>query len=530
MTAKPFEPVIDSTEIQGDILAGFRKDHVRLLFVSVADTALPAFKGWIRAITPKLAYLDAVATFNVMFSAARRASQNGEAPPLSATWMNLAISGQGVKRLLPQDQWSQLDVTFLDGPTEDASLVGEPDNGSPGGPQSWLVGAPSHGHDVLLIIAGDDLADVERGTSEHTHALQNLVEEDDAVTVRLESGNARSAQPGHEHFGFKDGISQPGVRGRIGSATGQYVTARVLDPKDPSYALFAAPGQPLCYPGEFVLGYPRKREGSLDPNDTIVDPTIPLTKNGSYLVYRRLRQDVPGFMAAAEAMAAQLSQNQSFGPRSAGFAAACLVGRWPSGAPVIRSPLADDPALGDDSYASNNFQFAQASHLPMYGAHSKILPDNFPQADADTFGNTCPFSAHIRKVNPRDQTTDQGDGVRTLEHRILRRGIPYGADFDPSKPGSDNEDRGLQFLCYQSSIQRGFQFLMNQWANSADFPLGRGNDIVIGQSGEAQRSVTVLAPDGSQVLVTFPQRLVMTTGASYLFSPSRSALLNFFGS
>ncbi|POZ61053.1 Dyp-type peroxidase [Chromobacterium alticapitis] len=527
--AQPFEPILDGAEIQGDILAGFRKDHVRLLFISVTDVAVPAFKAWIRAIAPKLAYLDAVADFNRKFSTARRASADGRDPPMSVTWMNLAISGQGAKRLLSQDQWSQLDITFLNGPTEDATLVGEPDAGSPGGSRSWLVGAPNQGHDALLIIAGDERAEVDNTAAAHKDELLQLVANVAAVTVRLESGDIRSAQKGHEHFGFKDGISQPGVRGRIGTATGPYVTPRVLDSQDPWYALYAAPGQPLCYPGEFVLGYPRKHEGSDDPNDTVVDPTTPLTKHGSYLVYRRLRQDVPGFIAAAETMAAQLSQNPSFGPRTTAFAAACLVGRWPSGAPVMRTPLADNQKLGDDSYASNNFQFVQASHVPKYSAGSEIPPDDFPQARDDTLGSTCPFSAHIRKVNPRDQTTDQGPATRTLEHRILRRGIPYGVDYDPTKPGSDKEERGLQFLCYQSSIQRGFQFLMNQWANSADFPLGRGYDIVIGQRGEASRSVTVLAPDNSPVSVTFPQRYVVTTGAAYLFSPSKTALLSCFG-
>lgn len=519
----PQDPVLDGSEIQGDILAGFRKDNARLLFIAVADGAIPGFKAWIKQIVPELAYLNAVLGFNNEFSAQRR--DLGHDPPMSATWMNLAIGGQGAKRLLPQTQWSQLDQTYLNGPLADASFVGEPPAGTPEGPQAWIVGAPGNEPDALLIIAGDKAADVDAAATTQKATLEAI----QGVTVHLETAMTRAAaERGHEHFGFKDSISQPGALGTLGPG-GPQVTKRVLDPHDPLYQSFAAPGQPLCWPGEFVLGYPRKADGSLDPNQTVTDPTTGLTKNGSYLVYRRLRQDVPAFKAASAAMAAQLSQNASFGPRTAEFAAACLIGRWPSGAPLMRSPVADNSRLGDDTYASNNFFFAKAAAAPVYAEGSGVSPDTFPKAPADTFGEICPYPAHIRKVNPRDQTTDQGVGVRTLEHRILRRGVPYGSDYDPNDPASAGQDRGLQFICYQSSIQRGFQFLLNQWANSAQFPLGRGNDIVIGQNGQAARLATVLAPDGTQITINFPSRFVKTTGAAYMFSPSKTALLTCFG-
>jgi Dyp-type peroxidase family len=521
MTA-PQDPVLDGSEIQGDVLAGFRKDNVRLLFISVADSAIPGFKAWVKHIAPKLAYLDVVLGFNLVFSARRRVL--GSDPPMNATWMNLAIGGQGAKRLLPQTQWSQLDQTYLDGPLADAGFVGEPAAGTPEGPQSWIIGAPGAEPDALLIIAGDAIAEVDATAIAQQTSLVAI----QGVTVHLEMAMTRAAAPGHEHFGFKDGISQPGVRGTLG-AGGSEVTKRILDPQDPLHQAFSAPGQPLCWPGEFVLGYPRKAEGSLDPNQTVTDPTTAVTKNGSYLVYRRLRQDVQAFSAAAASMATQLSQNASFGQRTEEFAAACLVGRWPTGAPLMRSPAGDNRALGDDPYASNNFFFAKAGAAPIYASGSGAKPDNFSQAKADTFGMICPYPAHIRKVNPRDQNTDQGAAVKTLEHRILRRGIAYGPDYDPNDRASAGQDRGLQFICYQSSIDRGFQFLMNQWANSGQFPLGRGNDIIIGQNGQAERAATVLAPDGTQITVDFPSRFVKTTGAAYMFSPSRTSLLTCFG-
>jgi hypothetical protein len=34
-----------------------------------------------------------------------------------------------------------------------------------------------------------------------------------------------------------------------------------------------------------------------------------------------------------------------------------LVGRWPSGAPLMRSPAAENPALTGDEWANNHFIF-----------------------------------------------------------------------------------------------------------------------------------------------------------------------------
>src|SRR5688500_19735811 len=70
---------------------------------------------------------------------------------------------------------------------------------------------------------------------------------------------------GHEHFGFKDGVSQPAVRGRASSAPTDFITPRYIDPaRDPQRALlFAKPGQPLVSPGQFLLGEQRQHTEDL---------------------------------------------------------------------------------------------------------------------------------------------------------------------------------------------------------------------------------------------------------------------------
>lgn len=535
MSSVPENPIIETSEIQGNILAGFKKDYCKLIFAAIADDSIMALRRWLRTIAKDLSYTDVVSHFNRAFSAARRSLS--EEPTMSATWANLAITSDGIKRICSASEMTAFEPTFLSGPSADAGLVGEPPVGSPGGPDSWLIGGPKFLPDILLIIAGDEPQDVQATCDRYTKQLEALAVTAASVTIRIEDGHTRSAQPGHEHFGFKDCVSQPGIRGVSESAQGTLITKRWLDSGDPLASpsrplvspAYSAPGQPLCWPGEFVLGYPRKKEGSPNPMETQDDPVTDLTRNGSYLVYRRLRQDVATFRAETTRIAGLISANASFGAKDADFAGACLVGRWASGAPLIRTQQQDLPALGADSLASNNFLYTSIGVPPRYAPNSGAMPDAFPPAASDTPGKICPFIAHVRKVNPRAQTTDQGPAVRTLEHRILRRGIPYGTDYDPTDATSAAEDRGLQFLCYQSSIQRGFQFLMNGWANSEDLPFGGGVDPIIGQVAGAPRPISISPPNGSQISTNLNAPFVRTTGAAYLFSPSRSALEQHLG-
>src|SRR5207249_5222276 len=118
-------------------------------------------------------------------------------------------------------------------------------------------------------------------------------------------------------------------------------------------------------------------------------------------------------------------------------------------------------------------------------------PDNFPPAPADAAGLRCPFAAHIRKVNPRDDTTELGGPERSLLKRIVRRGIPFGKPLaNPLRPGRDKGQRGLLFIAYQTSIESQFEFLMTDWANSTLNPHSypgdgaehsAGHDPIIGQ-------------------------------------------------
>src|SRR5205823_3989448 len=87
--------------------------------------------------------------------------------------------------------------------------------------------------------------------------------------------------------------------------------------------------------GEIVLGYP-------DETGVLATPPQPdvLGRNGTYVVFRKLHQRVAAFR--------QYLRTNAFSPEEQGFLAAKMLGRWPSGAPLVLSPEQDDPALGQD--------------------------------------------------------------------------------------------------------------------------------------------------------------------------------------
>jgi hypothetical protein len=76
--------------------------------------------------------------------------------------------------------------------------------------------------------------------------------------------------------------------------------------------------------------------------------------DGSFVVFRRLRQDVAAFRAFVDGEAVRLGEAGVAGMTPARLAA-LLVGRWPRGAALMRNPSADDPDPMADRFAVNFF-------------------------------------------------------------------------------------------------------------------------------------------------------------------------------
>src|SRR3954451_618545 len=76
------EPLLDVHDIQGNILAGFNKDHQRLIALEIKG--VPEARRWLTRVLPSISSLAEVHLFNTLFSMAR-ARLHHDPPGLVAT-------------------------------------------------------------------------------------------------------------------------------------------------------------------------------------------------------------------------------------------------------------------------------------------------------------------------------------------------------------------------------------------------------------------------------------------------------------
>jgi Dyp-type peroxidase family len=517
----PPEPVFDSAaqdDIQGNIIPGFNKDHQHFLFLRICKPK--EAKVFLREILPRIATMEEVIAFRRLYRS-KRLLLGRHNTYLCSTWVNIGFSHHAIELLAGKANADAFgDRSFQLGLAQRSSYLGDPTSPSHNGsPRKWKVGGPKNEADIVLIVASD-----------HTSVLDDLVDllklraNAAALEVIFEqrgdtlSGDLR----GHEHFGFKDGVSQPGVRGKLSSAPGDYITPRYISAGDSRRLYLAKPGQQLVWPGQFLLG--EQRQSTEDQvNAAAAASNFPKwAKRGSYLVVRRLRQNVPAFYAFVCRGATRVGLTQE-------KFAAMLVGRWPSGAPILRGPGADNPALGDDDFANNHFIFDDDTRPLSLNPIPGYPGDAYPQAAADFLAQVCPHFAHIRKVHPRDTATEMGKPADSFTRLILRRGIPYGPQLvgvKRPKPKLIAQDRGLMFLCYGASIEDQFEFLQRRWSNSASQPNRGGFDPIIGQNGrQGSRIRFIDFPTAAGIVrIKVKDEWVTPTGGGYFFAPSISAI------
>jgi Dyp-type peroxidase family len=524
------EPVLSLDDIQGNVLPGFNKDFQILAFLNIEDVA-PA-KAWLRGAAVQVSTAREVLRFNRLFRGMRH-RRGMEPAGLNAVWMNLAFTFPGIEKLVASAAEFP-EGAFRVGLPPRSAMLGDPqDSSTEGHPSHWVIGAEGHIPDILVIVAGDDAQQTEKLMARllqwHGPALPAAGEHLPGLGLQvtfIEQGEVLPTK-GHEHFGFKDGVSQPGVRGRATETLGDFVTPRYL-PESYAFArYFGKPGQLLIWPGEFIIGYDRQHDKEPLEKRPALPPEPEWTRNGSFLVFRRLRQNVPAFQRFLSRAADVLRQIPGFEGTDEAWVGARLMGRWPSGAPVMRSPHADDPALGADDSASSHFFFAQ--EMPALTLPGDP-PVTIPGCPADPAGFLCPHAGHIRKVNPRDISTDSGS---SLNRRLLRRGVPYGPPHNPSDPASVDIDRGLLFLAYTASIEETFELLQQTWCNDTLQPRPGGHDPIIGQNPvdpARRRTFTLSLRPGVSAEIPVEGEWVIPTGGAYLFAPSISALTSVFAS
>ncbi len=534
---------LDLNQIQGNILGGFNKDYQSFLFLRFADKK--SARDWVGSIAGEVASAAEVAAFDGLFKLVN-GRRGGELGVVKATWMNIAFTHKGVGFLGASDA-HKFPTEFTHGMK--ARAAANKDVG-PSDPSKW-VAALRHGDiHALMIVAADSPEDLGEHVLRYVHNLgiQGV------QLVYLQEGAVRQDEPGHEHFGFRDGVSQPGVR-HLDSHVPS-LTKALANP------IHGNPGQDRLHAGEFVLGYPTQKlekklcgdkgevipnpdEGPLSPAHVGGNETAPSwATNGSYLVFRRLAQDVGGFRAMIE----QLAKDGKLGTNDPAVVGAKVVGRYKSGAPLERTKdevalLGEtyDPTTGDSSKEVATALGVTDKTKNNEGdlAEDRRLNNHFEFGDDQ--GAIVPRAAHIRKAYPRDERRgddeDSADENDSQTHRIMRRGIPFGTSFRPGlgaaghggKPGVEEPgDRGLLFLCYQSSLKRQFEFVQQQWVHNPGFPLkGDGEDPLIAQTKDGD---FVLQDDaGKPKAHAKITHYVTMTGGEYFFQPSIKALTTELG-
>jgi Dyp-type peroxidase family len=437
---------LDLDRIQGFVVRGYRLPLARYIFLRIDDPA--AAGAWLAEIAGDVL----------------TAAPWSEKP---ASGLNIAISYAGLAALaLPSQTLASFPEEFREGMAARASLLGDEDSSAPA---NWEPPFGTSEVHVLVMIA----AAHQEALNAHDQRIRTSIERRGGLTVVYE--DLGGFMPDYrEHFGYADGFAQPEIDG-----------AGLPSEPGGGAPLSGGHWRPL-HAGEFILGY--TDEENVLPHAPTPDQ---LATNGSFLVYRKLHQDVAGFRA-------QLARAAQLYPGGEELLAAKIVGRWRDGTPVDLSADHPDPAIVADDHRNNAFSYA---------------------TDGD--GLRCPVCAHVRRANPRDSLPFEGKLVN--RHRLIRRGIPYG---DPLAEGAgdDGQDRGVIFMCLQASIARQFEFIQGQWLNGGNaFTLGEDQDVLVGaQDADGPHKMTV--PGNPPFFVGPLQRVVTVKGGEYFFVPGINGL------
>jgi Dyp-type peroxidase family len=281
-----------------------------------------------------------------------------------------------------------------------------------------------------------------------------------------------------EHFGYTDGFGNPDFAGAERDCT-------------PGQGKLTADGKwEALATGEFLLGY-------ADEAGELPVAPIPhlLGRNGAFMVYRKLHQNVATFRNYLE------EKGKLYGGGKEKLAAK-FVGRWRDGTPIELSPDAPDPTIVADNNRNTDFTYG-----------------------ADPQGIRCPIGAHIRRSNPRDAFGFNGALVN--RRRIMRRGLPYGEYVPEGQPARDEDDRGIIFMALNASIFRQFEFVQQQWMEYGnDSHLGNDKDLLTANhdgTGKFMVQGTIDAKNPPFLCAALPA-FVELRGGDYFFIPSLTAL------
>jgi Dyp-type peroxidase family len=476
-------PLLEIDDIQGIILFNYgRLRSACYLLLQISEPA--ATRAWLKSLELLSARFDSKTTDRAI---------------------NIAFTPAGLSRLgLSDAVMADFAGEFMQGMTGTSHRQRTLGDVGDSSPDAWSWGGPRTPapHVLLMLFGRDDavLAEVAR-EQEAAFSRAGL-----SQIARLDTNWLPKQR---EHFGFRDGVSRTDIEG---------------------FHTDARPENSVA-PGEFILGY-LNAYGQYTQRPLVApeqDPqgllsTAPddpsrhdLGMNGSYLVFRQLRQHVGAFWKYVDEQAKRIPGVVD--PNAAVRLASKMIGRWPSGTPLVVAPAVDDPARCDE----NEFFYYRSD---------------------DPHGLKCPIGAHIRRANPRDALDPEPGSDRSIEvgkrHRVLRRGRTYGPPVAESMEIPDilavadtGGDRGLHFICFNTQIGRQFEFIQHTWLNNPKFDgLYEDDDPLVGDRGGSHGkpggTFTVQA-EPVRTRVTGMPRFTQVRGGGYFFMPGIRAV-RFLGS
>ena len=502
------QPVTELNDIQGIVRSGYGSlEDAVFLLLRVVDAAKA--KAWLGAVAGGSA------------SPSYRVTSAGDLTTRQEQALQIAFTAPGLNSLgLAEDLTHEFSREFYGGlATEAAIAEGRSrrlgDLGA-NAPAHWLWGAGPDVPDavVLLYAMKGALSPLLAQVKADIAAGFAIMHEFPTTNKALGNGDRL------EHFGFIDGISQPAIDWKAARNPGD---ADVLEYGN------------LISAGEFLLGYTNEyglyeQRPLLAPEqdpDRILAPAgdapgmRDFARNGTFLVFRQLDQDVAGFWRFASAK----------DPKSQGAALAeAMVGRkLGTGDPLVTKATAGIQGVGPDprDIRGNGFTFY-----------------------SDPEGLSCPIGAHIRRANPR--TADMPGGKQGLIsrllrmlgfkhgppredivsssrfHRILRRGRSYGAFVEPTQAGSS--PAGLHFICLNANLSRQFEFIQNAWLVNPTFDgLSGESDPLLGNRldfppGHPTDNFTLPQATGQCRRISSLPQFITVRGGAYFFLPSMRAL------
>lgn len=331
------------------------------------------------------------------------------------------------------------------------------------------------------------------------------------MSAILSEEGGRKWPTNKEHFGLSDGFGDPVFEGQL---SGEAERLRMVGGgkllPDQSWAPLAT--------GEFLLGH-------ADEAQEIPGAAMPIefSRNGTFMAYRKLHEDVGAFDAYIKEQGARYAR--MFGiadPAEAEeIVKAKLVGRWSDGVPLMAAPtFAQWTAFKAELAAAH-----AADDKPKLAQIALRFTDFTYRTDPA--GTTCPVTSHLRRANPRDMLDPHfgdlasSDGSALINRRrILRRGLPYGGT------NAADGDHGIIFLAICSSLFRQFEFVQQQWMQyGLDFNAGSDTCPIVGNHDPEAKLVIAADPAvGRPFICDRMPQLVEPRGGDYFFIPSMTAL------